>query len=277
MLLGFSYARPRRATGPSGTRASVESLDTMWSVTTATVDAIARIFYDPQARKEVSGVVGSYEATRQSFEFDTAQALYVLALISLSLAVVNLFPFLPLDGGHIFWALAEKMRGRPIPYALIERASVVGLPARRLPVHHRPDATTSADCAARASASDSVGPWSPRRCPAGAPRASTRRRSPRPSGITARQRADEVAVRTKDDAVRLTWAELRERVDALAGGLSRLGVRRGDSVALMLTNRPEFSVCDLAVMMCGGAAFSIYQTTRPTRSPTSWATRRRAS
>ena len=54
------------------------------------------------------------------------QALYVLALISLSLAVVNLFPFLPLDGGHIFWALAEKIRGRPIPFALIERASVVG-------------------------------------------------------------------------------------------------------------------------------------------------------
>ena len=40
--------------------------------------------------------------------------------------MVNLFPFLPLDGGHIFWAVAEKIRGRPIPYRLIERASVVG-------------------------------------------------------------------------------------------------------------------------------------------------------
>ena len=54
------------------------------------------------------------------------QALFILALISLSLAVVNLFPFLPLDGGHIFWALAEKVRGRPIPFAVMERASVVG-------------------------------------------------------------------------------------------------------------------------------------------------------
>ena len=35
-------------------------------------------------------------------------------MISLSLGVINLFPFLPLDGGHIFWALAEKVRGRPI-------------------------------------------------------------------------------------------------------------------------------------------------------------------
>ena len=54
------------------------------------------------------------------------RALFILALISLSLAVVNLFPFLPLDGGHIFWALAEKVRGRPIPFAVMERASVVG-------------------------------------------------------------------------------------------------------------------------------------------------------
>ena len=54
------------------------------------------------------------------------RALLILGLISLSLAVVNLFPFLPLDGGHIFWALAEKVRGRAIPFAVMERASVIG-------------------------------------------------------------------------------------------------------------------------------------------------------
>ena len=84
-------------------------------------------------------MVGSYEATRQSFQFDTIQALSILAIISLSLAVVNLFPFLPLDGGHIFWAVAEKVRGRPIPYRLIERASVVGFMLDRLPLRRRPD------------------------------------------------------------------------------------------------------------------------------------------
>ena len=52
--------------------------------------------------------------------------MQILAMISLSLAIVNLFPFLPLDGGHIFWALAEKLRGKPIPFAFMERASVVG-------------------------------------------------------------------------------------------------------------------------------------------------------
>jgi regulator of sigma E protease len=50
----------------------------------------------------------------------------VLAIISLSLALINLFPFLPLDGGHIFWALAEKLRGRPIAYSVMERASAIG-------------------------------------------------------------------------------------------------------------------------------------------------------
>ncbi len=54
------------------------------------------------------------------------EALFLLAVISLSLGVINLFPFLPLDGGHIFWALAEKVRGRAIPFSVMERAGFVG-------------------------------------------------------------------------------------------------------------------------------------------------------
>ena len=97
----------------------------MWDVTSATVTTLAGIF-QAEKRKEISGVVGSYEATRQSIEFSTTQALFVLAIISLSLGVINLFPFLPLDGGHIFWALAEKVRGRAIPFSVMERAGFVG-------------------------------------------------------------------------------------------------------------------------------------------------------
>jgi regulator of sigma E protease len=123
MRVGFAFGSARDA-GPL--RAAGLSVEAMWGVTEATVSAIARLFYSAEARDEVSGVVGSYEATRQSFEFDTAQALTVLAIISLSLAVVNLFPFLPLDGGHVFWALAEKLRGRAISFSVMERASVVG-------------------------------------------------------------------------------------------------------------------------------------------------------
>jgi long-chain acyl-CoA synthetase len=69
-----------------------------------------------------------------------------------------------------------------------------------------------------------------------------------------------VAVRTPDDAVSLTWGELLGRVDAVAGGLAKLGVRRGDCVAIMLANRPEFHVVDLAAVTLGATPFSIYVT-----------------
>ncbi|MDX6697418.1 MAG: long-chain acyl-CoA synthetase [Solirubrobacteraceae bacterium] len=74
---------------------------------------------------------------------------------------------------------------------------------------------------------------------------------------------DRVAVRTKDDSTALTWTQLRDRVDALAGGLSELGVKRGDTVALMFPNCPEFHIADLAVMTLGATPFSIYPTYTP--------------
>jgi regulator of sigma E protease len=123
MRLGFSY--DSRAVDPAPAEAARLSADFMWTVTTQTVSVITRIF-DPEQREEISGVVGGYEVTRQAIEFDSRQALTLLAVISLSLAVINLFPFLPLDGGHIFWSVVEKVRGKPVPFSVMERAGVVG-------------------------------------------------------------------------------------------------------------------------------------------------------
>ncbi len=81
--------------------------------------------------------------------------------------------------------------------------------------------------------------------------------------ITAAQREDEIAIRTKQDAFTITWGDLRERVDALAGGLAKLGLERGQTLALMLSNRPEFHLCDLAAMMLGATPFSIYNSYTP--------------
>jgi len=81
--------------------------------------------------------------------------------------------------------------------------------------------------------------------------------------ITAAERSDDVAIRTKGDAFTITWGELRTRVDALAGGLAKLGLKRGDTIALMLSNRPEFHLCDLAATMLGATPFSIYNTYAP--------------
>jgi regulator of sigma E protease len=122
-LVGFSFGDTQKAVG-AGDAASL-AVTGMWKVTKQTVSVIVRIF-EPQERKQLSGVVGGYTVTQESFATSTTLALQVLALISLSLAVINLFPFLPLDGGHVFWALAEKVRGRRIPFEVMERAGIVG-------------------------------------------------------------------------------------------------------------------------------------------------------
>jgi regulator of sigma E protease len=122
--LGFSYAPGPRETLPFGQ--SIDwTADRFWFVTKATLELPARLI-NPEQRKEISGVVGSYEVTRQTILNDLAEVVGILAIISLSLAIVNLFPFLPLDGGHIFWAIVEKIRRKPVPFSVMERAGVVG-------------------------------------------------------------------------------------------------------------------------------------------------------
>jgi regulator of sigma E protease len=122
-LVGFAFADKQQPVGAG--RAASLTISGLWSVTRQTVSVVVRIF-QPQERKKLNSVVGGYKVTQQSFARNTTLALQVLALISLSLAIINLFPFLPLDGGHVFWALAEKVRGRRIPFEVMERASVVG-------------------------------------------------------------------------------------------------------------------------------------------------------
>jgi long-chain acyl-CoA synthetase len=78
--------------------------------------------------------------------------------------------------------------------------------------------------------------------------------------LMAAERADQVALRTLGDRVGITFAEYRDRVRDLAGGLHALGVGHGDTVGLMLTNRPEFHLLDTAAMHLGATPFSIYNT-----------------
>lgn len=80
---------------------------------------------------------------------------------------------------------------------------------------------------------------------------------------TAAQHPDRVALRTVGDGVVITWRQYRERVREIALGLAGLGVGPGDTVALMLTNRPEFHLCDTAVLHCGATPFSVYNTNPP--------------
>jgi regulator of sigma E protease len=122
---GFGYDSEAMRTDAGPIKASGIAVDQMWLVTSTTVSHIAQIF-KAEKREEIGSVVGGYKQTQEGIEEDWVIALYILGLISLSLGVINLFPFLPLDGGHIFWALAEKVRGKAIPFSVMERAGFVG-------------------------------------------------------------------------------------------------------------------------------------------------------
>ncbi len=78
--------------------------------------------------------------------------------------------------------------------------------------------------------------------------------------ITAAENADRVSLRTPGGKQELTFAEVATRIQSIATGLHSLGVRRGDTVAFMLLNRPEFNICDSAAMHLGATPFSIYST-----------------
>lgn len=76
-------------------------------------------------------------------------------------------------------------------------------------------------------------------------------------------RPDAVALRTVGGTQQITWREYGDRVRVLAAGLSALGVRRGDTLGVMLTNRPEFNLLDTAALHVGATPFSVYNTCSP--------------
>lgn len=121
--IGFSYGEEPANLGVGG--AVGRAGEAMWLVTSKTVTVFANIF-DSEQRKQVSGVVGVSDVANQTIDIGARAALTLLAVVSLSLGLINLFPFLPLDGGHIFWSLVEKARGRPVPYRVMERAGALG-------------------------------------------------------------------------------------------------------------------------------------------------------
>ena len=80
---------------------------------------------------------------------------------------------------------------------------------------------------------------------------------------TAREHPSRTAFRTKGDAFSIPWGAFRMRVDKLAAGLSKLGLSKGDTLALMFPNQFEFHLSDLAGMTIGATPFSLYVTASP--------------
>ena len=189
-------------------------------------------------------------------------------MISLSLGLINLFPFLPLDGGHIFWSLVEKVRGRPVPFSVMERAGAVGfvlvimlffigLYQRHRPAHRRGLRRAVAfrcKCPAKRGG-EGGGSHARLSATRAAARARSRRADEPLRGVPGDGRA---ARRRRRDPHR--GRQRRLELERLRGagrsgspaGSPALGVGKGDTVAMMLNNRPEFIPCDLAAVALGG-------------------------
>jgi regulator of sigma E protease len=78
-------------------------------------------------RDQISSPVGIVQGSSDAAKQGTESFLFVLGLISLSIALLNLLPLLPLDGGHIVFAIAEGIRGRAVRREVYERVSVIGI------------------------------------------------------------------------------------------------------------------------------------------------------
>ncbi len=103
-----------------------ESFRVTWEVTKEIGKSVGRLVTG-SGRDEISSPVGIVQGSSEAVEQGTDTYLWVLGLISLSLALLNLLPLLPLDGGHIAFSLIEGIRGRAVAREVYERVSVVGI------------------------------------------------------------------------------------------------------------------------------------------------------
>jgi regulator of sigma E protease len=126
MLIGFEFAPPTvRGFGVFAAAAGATSA--MWHTTIETLTGFGRALTEPKVRHQVSSIVGITQDAHEQVSAGAGYALVFLGFLSLILAVINLFPFLPLDGGHILWSLAEKARGRRVSLMAMYRYSSVGI------------------------------------------------------------------------------------------------------------------------------------------------------
>jgi regulator of sigma E protease len=120
--LGFSLA----GVGLGPVEAFTKALDITRIVTVEIVKSLGRLAVG-EGREDIASPIGITQVSSDAVEEGAENYLWVLSLISLSLALLNLLPLLPLDGGHLLFAVLEGARGRTVRREVYERVSVVGL------------------------------------------------------------------------------------------------------------------------------------------------------
>jgi regulator of sigma E protease len=122
--VGFRPAARTERYGPI--EATGLALDRTWEVTKAIGAGFANLVQG-QGREEISSPVGITRVSSDAVKADFRIYLQLLAFISLSLALLNLLPLLPLDGGHIAFSIVEGIRHRAVGREVYERVSIVGI------------------------------------------------------------------------------------------------------------------------------------------------------
>ena len=125
MLVGFTFGYAAKAFGIAA--AAGAALSEMWHVTTQTIAGFGKALTQSKVRHELHSIVGIAQVGQETVAAGASYAFVFLGFLSLILAVINLFPFLPLDGGHVLWSLAEKVRGKRISLISMYRFSSVGI------------------------------------------------------------------------------------------------------------------------------------------------------
>jgi regulator of sigma E protease len=125
MHVGFAFGLEAKQFGPLA--AAGTALSEMWGATTSMITNIGKAFTSAKVRHQFHSIVGITEIAQEAVVAGPGYALVFLGFVSLALAVINLFPFLPLDGGHVLWAVAEKVRGRRVSLTAMWRFSSVGI------------------------------------------------------------------------------------------------------------------------------------------------------
>jgi regulator of sigma E protease len=116
----------RKGVGVGPADAFVRSLKWTGIITREIGAALGRLVIG-EGRKDVSSPIGIVRGSADAVKHGTSSYLWVLSLISLSLALLNLLPLLPLDGGHVLFTIIEGARGRLLKREIYERVSAVGL------------------------------------------------------------------------------------------------------------------------------------------------------
>ncbi len=126
--LGIGFGEDLAGTLPMPVfQAGKDAVSDLGFITKEVFIAIKNIFISEQGRSQLSSPIGIVAVSSETISLGWGIYIRVLGLISLQLAIFNLLPLLPLDGGHVLFNLIEKIKGSPIRRETFERVSIIGL------------------------------------------------------------------------------------------------------------------------------------------------------